>query len=529
MDNTKTTSRLREIIAVFVKHGLNNGIQGFNNPYELRKAFEELGPTFIKIGQILSTRPDLIPGPYIEEFNKLLDDVKPEEFNDLRSIIEEELNKNIEEIFIKIYEIPLASASMAQVHLALLFTGEEVAVKIQRPNIKEKMLGDIHILKRISRFIKRVIPEDLVDIDNVIEELEKSAINELNFLVEAENMDKFRHYNKDVKYVYCPEVYRDYTTEKILTMGYVKGIKISDIDMINSEGYDLNDIAVKLVQNYMKQVLEDGFFHGDPHPGNLMIYKNRIAYLDFGIMGFLEISLRRKFNALITAIAMKDLDMMTNAVIRIGDFNSDIDKLNLKKDISVIYDKYIESSLEEIELSKVMEEIFNVAKKNHIKMPKDMVIFSKSLLTVEGLVAILDPTITMMDIVIPYVKSKLMNSDNLKKELRENLLESYLAYKAGLKIPVSLQKLIEKINNDDTKLGLNVKDLDEIISETNRMINRVVFAIIVSAIILSSSLILNRNLGPKIMDISILGLGGYLFAGILGFWLLISILKSGRM
>ena len=181
MDNTRTTSRLREIIAVFVKHGLNNGIQGFNNPYELRKAFEELGPTFVKIGQILSTRPDLIPGPYIEEFNKLLDDVKPEEFNYLKPIIEEELNKNIEDIFIKIYEIPLASASMAQVHLALLLTGEEVAVKIQRPYIKEKMLGDIHILKRISRFIKRVIPEDLVDIDNVIEELEKSAINELNF------------------------------------------------------------------------------------------------------------------------------------------------------------------------------------------------------------------------------------------------------------------------------------------------------------------------------------------------------------
>jgi ubiquinone biosynthesis protein len=312
-------------------------------------------------------------------------------------------------------------------------------------------------------------------------------------------------------------------------MGYVKGIKISDIDKINSEGYDLNDIAVKLVQNYMKQVLEDGFFHGDPHPGNLMIYKNKIAYLDFGIMGFLETSLRRKFNALITAIALKDLDMMTNAVIRIGDFNSEIDKLTLKKDISVIYDKYIDSSLEDIELSRVMEEIFNVAKKNHIKMPKDMVIFSKSLLTVEGLVAILDPTITMMDIVIPYVKSKLINRDYLKKEINENLLESYLAYKASLKIPVSLEKLIEKINNDDTKLGLNVKDLDEIISETNRMINRVVFAIIVSAIILSSSLILNRNLGPKIMDISILGLGGYLFAGILGFWLLISILKSGRM
>lgn len=529
MDNTKPNSRLREIISIFVKHGLNNGIQGFSDPYELRKAFEELGPTFIKIGQILSTRPDLIPNEYIEEFNKLQDDVTPEDFSELKPTIEKELKNNLEEIFIKIYEIPLASASMAQVHLAILLTGEEVAVKIQRPYIKEKMLGDIHILKKISKFIKRVISEDLVDIDNIIEELEKSVINELDFLIEAENMDKFRNYNKDVKYIYCPEVYRDYTTDKILTMGYVKGIKISDINKINSEGYDLNDIAVKLVQNYMKQVLEDGFFHGDPHPGNLMIYKNKIAYLDFGIMGFLENSLRRKFNTLLTAIALKDLDMMTEAVIRIGDFNADIDKLNLKKEISVIYNKYIESSLEEIELSEIMEQIFNVAKKNHIKMPKDMVIFSKSLLTVEGLVAILDPTITMMDIVIPYVKSRLMNSENLKKEFKANLMESYLAYKAGLKIPVSLHKLIEKINNDDTKLGLNVKDLDEIISETNRMVNRIVFAIIVSAIILSSSLILHRNIGPKIMDISILGLGGYIFAGILGFWLLISILKSGRM
>ncbi len=529
MDNTKTTSRLREIISVFVKHGLNNGIQGFTDPYALRKAFEELGPTFVKIGQILSTRPDLIPGMYIEEFNKLQDNVKPDEFNELRFTIEKELDSNLKDIFIQISEIPLASASMAQVHLALLLTGEEVAVKIQRPGIKEKMLGDIYILKRISKFIKRVVSEDLVDIDNVIEELEKSAINELNFLIEAENMEKFQNYNKDVKYIYCPEVYKDYSTEKILTMGYVKGIKISDITTIDLEGYDLNDIAVKLVQNYMKQVLQDGFFHGDPHPGNLMIYNNKIAYLDFGIMGFLDNSLRKKFNALITAIALKDLDKMADAVIRIGDFNPDIDRLSLKKDISVIYYRYIESSLEEIELSQIMEEIFNVAKKNHIKMPKDMVILSKSLLTIEGLVSILDPTITMMDIVIPYVQSRLMDSDNLKKEFKENLMESYFAYKAGLKIPVSLHKLIEKINNDDTKLGLNVKDLDEIMSETNRMVNRVVFAIIVSAIILSSSLILHRNIGPKIMDISILGLGGYLFAGILGFWLLISILKSGRM
>jgi len=529
MERFNTTTRLREIISVFVKHGLNNGIQGFIKPQELRNAFEELGPTFVKIGQILSTMPDMIPAIYIEEFNKLQDNVTPEKFEDIKAIIEEELNDTLDNLFISIDEKPLASASMAQVHLAHLPTGEKVVVKIQRPGIKEKMLGDIHILKRISSFIKRVIPEDLVDVDNVINELEKSAKAELNFLIEAENMYKFRSLNENVRYIYCPEVYEKYVTEKILTMEYIKGLKISDVIRIDKIGYDLNDIAVKLVQNFMKQVLEDGFFHGDPHPGNLMIYNNKIVYLDFGIIGILDKSLRKKFNSLITAIAIKDLDTMTDAVIRIGEFNPDIDRSNLKKDISIIYYKYIETSLDEIELSKIMEEIFNVAKKNHIKMPKDMVILSKSLLTLEGLVSILDPSLMMIDIVIPYVRSKFINSDNLKKEMNENLLGTYFAYKAGLKIPISFQKLIEKMNNDDIKLGLNVKDLDEIIIETNKMINRLVFAVIVSAIILSSSLILHRNIGPKIMDISLLGLAGYLFAGILGIWLLISILRSGRM
>lgn len=281
MDSNYTNKRLREIVSVFVKHGIKNEL---SNPKQLRLALEELGPSFIKIGQILSTRADILPMEFITELQNLQDNVKPEDFKVMKEVIESGLNRPIDEVFMEFDEKPIASASLAEVFKARLKTGERVAVKVQRPFVKEKMLSDIRILKKLAPFINLTSPtKEIIDIREIVDELSDATIKELNFLKEMDNIVRFSENNKHIKYLTCPKVYKEYCTQRILVMDYIEGIKIDNIKRLKEEGYDIQDIAIKLTYNYFKQVFEDGFFHADPHPGNILIHNNTIGYLDFGL------------------------------------------------------------------------------------------------------------------------------------------------------------------------------------------------------------------------------------------------------
>ena len=526
MEPKYTKKRFREIVAVSIKHGLKNGI---GDPKELRLALEELGPTFIKIGQIMSTRPDIFPQEYIEELQKLQDNVKPEDDGVIMKVIEEELGNPIESIFPYFEKKPIASASLAEVHMAELKTGEKVVIKVQRPNVREKMKADIAILKKLAPFINFTSLGNGMDAKEVINELANATERELDFLSELENIKKFKENNKDVKFIVCPQAYREYSTSKVLVMDYISGIKIDNLKALKNNNYDLKDIATKLTYNYFKQVFEDGFFHADPHPGNILIHDNKIGYIDFGLMGTLDAGLKRKFNEFLQGVANRDTGMMTKAVLKIGQKRGTINTKLLYSDIDEMYNQYIEESFFDMDIIQIMDEVIKICKKNNIYMPKDITLLLKGLMTIQGVIAMLDSELNIMDIALPYVKGNILEEKFKNFNIMETLEALYTSISANVKISAKLLDLTNHILSGKLKMQLELKNIDNNFTELNKMINRLVFAIIVAALVVGSSLVINANVGFKLYGISVLGLAGYVGAAIAGFWLLISIIKSGRL
>ena len=526
MDNNYTRKRLREIISVSVKHGFKNGI---GDPEELRLVLEELGPTYVKIGQILSTRPDMLPTEYINEFQKLQDDVSPSQFHTMKEVIESELNGPVEDIFKDFEKTPIASASLAEVYLAKLKTGEKVVIKVQRPFVREKMLSDIQILKKLAPFINFTATGVVVDMKEVIEELSRACEKELDFMEEMQNIIKFSENNKDVKFITSPKVYKEYCTDKIIVMEYISGIKIDNTLKLIEEGYDTHDIATKLTYNYFKQVFEDGFFHADPHPGNIFIYKNTIGYIDFGLMGSLSLSLRKKLSEILEGAATKDISLMTKSILKIGIRKGPIDANQLYNDIEIMYNAYIDQSIHDYDLPQILDEIMVVCKKNNINMPKNITLLVKGMMTLQGVLAKIDKELTIMDIAIPYFKEQMLKDKLQNMDLTEIGDFLYSSIKSSLELS---SKTLELINNGlagRLKLNLELKNMDENFNEINKMVNRLIFAIIVAGLLVSSSLVINANIGLKIYGISAIGILGYLGAGIAGLLLIISIFKSGKL
>lgn len=526
MENNYTKLRFKEIVSVAIKHGFKNGI---GNPKELKVALEELGPTFVKIGQILSTRPDIMPKEYIVELEKLQDSVKPEDFSVMKKIIETNLNGTISDVFLDFQAIPLASASLAEVYFARLKTGEEVVLKVQRPFVREKILADIHILKKLEPFIKFTTKNEVLDIKEVIEEIKVATERELNFLNEKENIKKFNLNNKDIKYIKNIIVYDEYCTSNMIVMEYISGIKIDDLSTLLTNGYDTKEITKKLTYNYFKQVFEDGFFHADPHPGNILIHNNQIGFIDFGLMGSLDSGIKKKFNSFLEGVATNNVELMTSSILSIGIKKGEIDVNKLYQDINLIYNTYIEESIYEYDLAQILEEVINICKKNNISMPKDIILLAKGILTLQGVLAKIDKELNIMDIAIPYFKNKMLEDklEDFDLTLLGNKIIS--TGKASLELPLKLSQIIDRGLEGRLKLNLQFKNMDEKFNEVNKMVNRIIFSVIVAGLLISSSLVINANVGLKIYGISAIGIIGYLGAGLAGILLLISILKSGKL
>jgi ubiquinone biosynthesis protein len=529
-----SVQRLNEIVRILAFYGFGYFVDSKLNkeqksPQNLRKAFEELGPTFIKIGQILSTRPDLVPSSYINELVKLQDRVGSESFDAINKVFSEEFNEAIEDVFLYFDKTPLASASIAQVHKAVLKTGKEVIVKIQRPEIAEKMRLDLSILIRIARLTKARFADSLIDPEEALQELLESTERELDFNNEAENSLKFRNLNKNVAFLTSPYLYEDLCSSRVLTMEKIDGFKITDIEKLEEGGYDLEDLSQKLVLSFFKQIFEDSFFHGDPHPGNIFICEGKICYLDFGIMGHLSKSLKQALNDIIVAVAYMDINKIISVLMSIGIKKGHVNRNKLYEDIDYLLASYLSTSLQNIKMSMLLDEIFDVAKRNNIKLPKDLTLLIRSLILVEGLVVKLTPDMNLMEIAIPYVKSSNKLSILDEFNLDEFLLRSFSFTKDLMRVPNKFIDLSESIINGRAKMQLEIKNLSKSVNDLNKMVNRMVFGLVASSLIIGSSYILSSNVGPKIYDISIIGILGFSIAAFMGLWLIISILKSGKM
>ena len=528
----KSRDRFQEIIRVFISYGFGYLIDSkFNNskksPINLRMALEELGPTFIKIGQILSTRPDLLPEEYINELIKLQDSAPEESFENIKSVFEESINKKIYDCFLYFSKKPTASASIAQVHEAILNDGRAVIVKIQRPNIYNTMKTDIDIIKKIIKLSKGRIDIDIVDPLAVIEELESTTEKELDFIDESKSIVKFRENNENISPIYAPDVISSLCSEKVLTLEYINGFKINDMKMIEKKGYSNKDIAKKLALSYCKQIFDDGFFHGDPHPGNLLISNGRICFIDFGITGELDEGLKNWLNKAMIAVATGDKNKIVDFILAIGIKRGKVNKGNLYEDVSYLFTTYLNTSLKNIKIAVLLEEMFSIVKNNNIQFPKELAILFRGLVILEGVIAEVDPQLDIISVITSFVKGK--NKMLLIKDINEEelVLSAYSFFRDASRIPNKAVEALSSISDGRAKINFNITDLENSVDHISNMVNRLVGALLISSLIIASSLIISNNVGPIYKGISLMGIAGYIISAIFAIFLLIAVVRDG--
>ena len=514
----------------FIKKTDKEDIKRLTLAQRARMVCEDLGPTFVKLGQILSTRSDLISREFIEEFSKLQDNVSPFSFLEVRKMLEEEFSRPIDELFIEFDERPVASASLSQVHKAKLPSGEYVAVKVQRPNIEEHIKSDISILFDLAKFMeKRLINGHIYQPIEIVKEFSKTIKQELDFINEGRNIDKFRVNFKNNETVHIPKVYWQLTTSRILTMEYIMGVKVSDIDNSHDFQYDKKLISARGADMMLKQIFVDGFFHGDPHPGNIFIIENNvIALLDFGMVGRVEESTMVNMASLLIATIGNDTDKIIKVLEQMEIIDSEINTKELKIEIKDFIDKYYGVPLKQLEISVIMEEILEIMIHHQIKIPSDLALLVKSLVTIEGIGRELDPDFDMVAHTKPFAKQLIGKRYSLSN-LWDRGSESFKEFLNFLEVfPKDFIYLIRNLRKGELNIGFQHKGLDKLIHEIDRSSNRLSFSMIIAALIIGSSMILGQPIGPFIFGYPAVGIIGYLFASFLGLFLIISILRSGR-
>ncbi|WP_244834244.1 AarF/UbiB family protein [Clostridium sp. BJN0001] len=533
----KSVKRFKEIVEVFARYGFGyiydqNNKEDKESPSNLRCAFEKLGPTFIKIGQILSTREDILPKEYADELSKLQDRAPKEEFSSMTNVLEECLNgRDVNDEFQYINETPIASGSIAQVYEGRLKNSKEVVIKIQRPGIKSNMHIDISILIRILKFTKSRMKSDLFlfDPNGVLKEIDDSIKKELDFRIEAKNAEKFKELNKDIKYIYVPSVEKNILSEKVIVLEKINGIKIDDIDTLKKNGYDSNDIINNLLLSYCRQVFRDGFFHGDPHPGNILINNNKICFVDFGIMGVLSPYLKKWLNDVIVSAAFRDKIKLTESILSIGIKRGKVNKADLYDSISYIFDTYMCSSINNIKISVILREIIDIGKKNNMQFPNELICLVRALILLEGLVAKTAPNTEIINVLMNYIRTE--NHDIILKNAisEDTLLQFYSFLRDSMRISPKILEVLIKASAGKSRININIEEMRDLLSEVGKMVNRITIGVLTAAFILSSSLIVSFNVKPLYKGVSIFGILGYIISTLLTIVLLISIIKSRKI
>ena len=555
--NYKNLKRSKEILSVFVKYGLghffdlpaiekslnfgakifhknkNEKIKRLSMPERIRLSFEQLGPTFVKLGQILSTRPDLIPKEFIEEFKKLQDQVPAFDFSLVEKQFEKEFGKKIDNLFIEFNKIPIAAASISQVHRAKLKDNKNnkiVAVKIQRPNIHEIVKTDIAILLDLAKFIeKRSIYGQIYQPVEIIKEFKKTINKEMDFINEGYNIDKFYKNFKNNKTVKIPKVYWELTSNKILTMEYIDGVKISEVDNLKNSKLNKKIIASNGADMILKQIFEDGFFHGDPHPGNIFVMKNNvIGLIDFGMVGRIDKNMIESIADLLIAGIKNNAKKIVEILEKMNIIESDMDLKNIEIEIDNFIDKYYGMSLKKINMGKIIEEILEVMIRHKVKMPTDLVLLSKSLITVENIGCNLDPDFDMVVHTKPYAKKLLKEKHSPSKLFKRgnNLVIEF--FKLMELLPSEINNLFKIFKKNNFNINLKHQGLEKLILGIDKASNRLSISMIISALIIGSSLILIQKIGPFIFGYSAIGIIGYLIASFFGLFLIISMLKANK-
>lgn len=517
--------RLKEIVGVLRRHSIIHGV----SPEKLKLILEDLGPTYVKIGQIMSMRSDVLPQIYCNELMKLRADVKPLPFSTIKQLIEAEYGIPLEEVFSHIEEKPLGSASMAQVHIVTLLDGRKAVAKIQRPAIKEVMAKDIALMRKAAKLFQRIeITGDVIDFTSVIEEMWVVSQQEMDFLLEVKNCKELQQLNADIKYVSFPKIEEHLCTPRIIVMEYIDGIKVDEVAKLTELGYDMNEIGEKLASNYIKQILEDGFFHADPHPGNIWIQDGKIVWIDLGMVGRLNNRDRVLFRRAVNAIVNHDVFEMKDVVLSLGTVKNTINHHLLYNEIEELITKYGEMDLGTMNIGELFQELLDLCKRNAISLPSRITMLGRGIITIEGVLAACSPEVNFIQLVSGSVGSQFLADFDLKDELKKSGKTIYSMFSKGIEIPAQLSDLLKIFIKGQSKVNLDVTGAEEPIRQMDYMVDKVIICIISASLLIGSSLISTTEMTPKLLGIPLFGIMGFLASTILSTWLLFGILKRWR-
>ena len=551
-------TRLLEIVRVMRNHNVITNFINQRNPREVRLAFQELGPTFIKAGQLLSTRPDLISPAFIAEMRQLQDNVEVDDFASVKATFEEQTGKKLSEVFSFFDETPFASASIGQTHRAILKDGTKVVVKIQHPEVARLIATDLALFRLALRMTKFTPDIGAINPREIFNEIRTSLLNEINTEIEIENGQEFYHYNNNDGIIRVPKVYKQYSAQKVLVNSSMPGKSIKnylaqpiskDLAVAESQKAERKCLAQVLVNNFLKQVFEDNFFHADPHPGNILFYRlkegdpnyqenqakeafsyefhgnkvvwakrqplppYRLVYLDFGMMGRLTPSMIDGIAQIVLALNTKDIRQIGQAILAVCNQTGPVDSEDFYEELGLFLTPFMNMGLDQIDFPAMLYSVIGLCRKNNLQMKAEVTLLVKAFGSLEGLVSQLDPDLSMMDVARPLGKAYLKRKFNLKTSLEDLSFDTLQSLKATSQLPTKASKFFDVISSGQTRFSVRYKGQDKLLDRIDHLANRIIIALVLAAIILASSLLVEGSANhPAIYN---LGVTGYIVAIVL--------------
>jgi len=550
--------RFRDVVNVFAKHGLGQIIERLQLhrfapirwwytplhkrleregevtlPERLRIALEDLGPTFIKFGQLLATRPDIVPRHYVKALDALLDQVPPFPAETARQIIEAELQTPLHQLVAKFEDKPLAAASVAQVHRAMLWTGENVVFKVRRPGVREIVTQDLDILRRLADLIERYVPDlAFLNAASLVDEFEQAIHEEMDFLREAANTARLKANFERSRELYVPKVYLHLTTEQVLVMEYVEGTRIDDVDALQALGVDLDAVALKGSNVLFQMILVDGFFHADPHPGNLFVLSDgRLGFVDFGVVGRIQEELLDAMADTFLALLRRDYGALARQSISLGFLSDEVDRERylplMRADLEEITEPLVGRRLRHMPPSIYVERVMALARKHHLRLPRELFLVGKCLVMFEALFRRLSPDLDFFAVARPYARRLITRRSILGTFARRASREALELVDVARALPREVHSALRKVTKNDLHVKLHLLDLTPYARRLDRAGNRLVFALIISAIIVGSSIIIPA--AREAAGLQWLVVGSFVIAVLLGLWLVVGIIRSGML